>query len=69
MAKKKAKKLSVSTTQLVMFGLMLVGSVALLMLNVNYPEQYSVYYSYAGAGLFVLAVLYFYLIRYAKKAK
>lgn len=70
MAKKKAaKKEVVTTTQLAIFGGMLVGAVALLALNAYYPDYYSVYYMYSGVGLFLLAVLYFYMIRYAKKAK
>ena len=66
MAKKKAKAPQVTTVQLAMFGGLLVGAVALLGLNAYYPQYYSVYYMYSGMGLFLLAVLYFYTIRYAK---
>jgi len=68
MAKKKAKaKEIVTTTQLAIFGGMLVGAVALLGLNAWYPDYFSQYYLWSGAGLFILSGLYYYMIRYAKK--
>ena len=62
MAKKKAK-VGYSPTQMGIFLLMLLGSVGLLTLNMYYPDAYSSYYMVSGVGLFLLAALYFFMIR------